>query len=90
MTTPEPTQRTWQDEIMKLAALYYENGHADENRAREIEVHISTANDAGTEGRIVELLTRADVYQGVYGDLCALIARVDPRPGGPGGPGRPW
>lgn len=75
----------WREELLRLADRYYDEGHKTENRAIELE-----ATPDSESAPVVALWARADHYREVYGELCALVARLDPRPGAPEGPAKPW
>lgn len=82
MTSNEPVanHNAWRAAVRSLANDYYDLGHSLESRAIE-EMGIVKSD---------ELRVRAEHYQQVYSELCALIDRVDPRPGSASGTARPW
>lgn len=84
MTRPgDPgTVAEWREAVMNLAYRYYEEGHTAD---RDAAACGSTQGGPSTDAWVV-----ADCHRGIYSDLCALVARLDPRPGAPEAPARPW
>lgn len=82
MTSSEPVgnPNTWRAAVRSLATDYYDLGHHIERGATKETDHTRSS----------ELWAQAECYQQIYNELCALIDRVDPRPGGAGGTARPW
>jgi len=67
---------TWRDAMIELADLCYRLGHEEEARASDIHLTVPQA--------------KAEVYAFIYGELCQVVNRVDPRPGASAGFGRMW
>ncbi len=66
----------WREAVLALAGKHYRQGHDAENRGAQL-------NDTEPAGAADEQWARAAVHEQVYGELAALLARLDPRPGAP-------
>lgn len=77
----------WRKEVLTLANSYYDIGHDFETKAA---TEPDTAKSSAVAAYRCVLWTKADCYRNAYHDLCALVRRVDPRPGAPEAPAKPW